>query len=67
MSNHMILNHKKNKFTLILSFILPLALYGCHTIEGVGTDIKQGGEALEHAAEDNTPCPRACPSCGRRY
>ncbi len=43
---------------------LPLVLWGCHTVEGVGTDISHAGHALEHASEDarqpctpTEPCP----------
>ena len=28
-----------------------LALAGCNTIEGVGKDVKKGGEAIEKAAK----------------
>jgi len=28
-----------------------LAVAGCNTIEGVGKDVKKGGEAIEKAAE----------------
>jgi entericidin B len=37
--------------------LLPMALFvalvfaGCNTIEGVGKDIKKGGEAIEKAAD----------------
>jgi predicted small secreted protein len=36
-----------------LAFILlaALALAGCNTIEGVGKDIKKGGEVIEKAAD----------------
>ena len=36
-----------------LAFILlaAVALAGCNTIEGVGKDIKKGGEAIEKAAD----------------
>ncbi len=30
-----------------------LALAGCNTVEGVGKDVKAGGEKIEKAAEKN--------------
>ena len=30
-----------------------LALSACNTIEGVGKDVKKGGEAIEKAADKN--------------
>lgn len=38
----------KKSFALIAMF-LPFA--GCNTIEGVGKDIKKGGEVIEKAAD----------------
>lgn len=57
--------NKNNKLLNILClFSLSLALYGCNTMEGVGTDIKEAGEALEHSAEESKPAPtRYCPYC----
>jgi predicted small secreted protein len=45
---------KKN---IIGTFILLACtvLGGCNTMEGVGTDIKQGGAALERTADRNKP------------
>ena len=38
--------------TKILSLIAAtLLLAGCNTVEGVGKDIKKGGEAIEKAAD----------------
>lgn len=37
---------------LILSTILLAFLSGCHTVSGVGQDIKGGGHALSNAAEE---------------
>ncbi len=47
----------------LLLAIIPLLLVGCHTVEGLGTDIRHTGTALESAAEDaHKPCPpRPCP------
>ncbi|HET9652678.1 MAG TPA: entericidin A/B family lipoprotein [Usitatibacter sp.] len=36
-------------FLLVLAF----ALVGCNTMEGVGKDVKKGGEAIEKAADRN--------------
>ncbi|MDX2217839.1 MAG: entericidin A/B family lipoprotein [Burkholderiales bacterium] len=41
----------KRIVSVILSATLLLVLSGCNTIEGVGKDIKKGGEAIEKAAE----------------
>lgn len=38
-------------FALIL--LAALALAGCNTMEGLGKDIKKGGEAIEKAADKN--------------
>lgn len=35
-------------FTL---FILGATLQGCNTMQGVGEDLEQGGEAIQDAAE----------------
>lgn len=63
MSINKFLNNKKKMFTLLLSLLLPLTLWGCNTIEGAGTDIKQGGRALERSAEHAKECPPPCPYC----
>lgn len=36
---------------LILSTVLLTFLSGCHTVAGVGQDIKGGGHAVSNAAE----------------
>jgi len=36
---------------ILLSLPAALVLSGCHTVEGVGKDLKQGGEAIERAAK----------------
>ena len=35
----------------ILFAVLALALVGCNTMEGLGKDIKKGGDKIEKAAE----------------
>lgn len=37
--------------TLIASLLALMFLAGCNTIEGVGKDIKKGGEVIEKTAE----------------
>lgn len=34
----------------IAMFVLALMLVGCNTMEGLGKDLKKGGETLEKAA-----------------
>jgi len=65
MKKNIFFNKKRKKLNLLLCLALPLALVGCNTIEGAGTDIKQGGKAIERAAENNKECPKPCPTCGR--
>ena len=36
---------------LVSMLIAIVALAGCNTIEGVGKDVKKGGEAIEKAAK----------------
>lgn len=36
---------------LFVAGVLAAVLGGCHTIEGVGKDIKAGGEAIEEIAK----------------
>ena len=36
---------------LLFIIAAALALAGCNTIEGVGKDVKKGGEAIEKAAK----------------
>ncbi len=36
---------------LALILLAALALAGCNTLEGVGKDVKKGGEAIEKAAK----------------
>ena len=37
--------------TLLLALACAFALSACNTVEGLGKDIKKGGEAIEKAAE----------------
>jgi predicted small secreted protein len=36
---------------ILIAIVAALLLAGCHTVEGVGKDIKKGGEAIEKAAK----------------
>jgi predicted small secreted protein len=36
---------------MLLLIAAFLALAGCHTVEGIGKDVKKGGEAIEKAAK----------------
>lgn len=36
---------------LVFVILAALALAGCNTLEGVGKDVKKGGEAIEKAAK----------------
>ncbi|MBZ0250071.1 MAG: entericidin A/B family lipoprotein [Burkholderiales bacterium] len=38
---------------ILLAAAVALALAGCNTVEGLGKDIKKGGEAIEKAADKN--------------
>ncbi len=35
----------------VFALVVAFALVGCNTVEGVGKDIKKGGEAIEKAAK----------------
>lgn len=35
---------------IVAAILAGLALAGCNTIEGIGKDVKKGGEAIERAA-----------------
>lgn len=39
-----------NKLTAFVAMIAVLALSACNTMQGMGKDIKKGGEAIEKAA-----------------
>ena len=36
---------------IILMLLAALALAGCNTMEGLGTDVQKGGEKIEKAAK----------------
>jgi predicted small secreted protein len=36
---------------ILLSLLAALVLSGCNTLQGVGKDLKQGGESIERAAK----------------
>jgi len=38
---------------IFLALVAAFALAGCNTVEGLGKDIKKGGEAIEKAADKN--------------
>lgn len=35
----------------VLAFLSLIGLAGCNTVQGLGKDIKKGGEAIEKAAK----------------
>lgn len=37
--------------TILCVIIAALALAGCNTVQGIGKDVKKGGEAIEKAAK----------------
>ncbi|XKH01575.1 entericidin A/B family lipoprotein [Marinobacter nauticus] len=37
---------------LLLSFLIGAGLAGCNTMEGVGEDMEEAGEAIEQEAEE---------------
>lgn len=55
----------RNKFKIYTILILPIALYGCNTMEGAGADIQKAGKALEQSAERNKENSPPCPCCSR--
>ena len=43
-----------NRLVALLSVLgFALSLGGCYTVEGVGKDVKAGGEKIEKAADKN--------------
>ncbi len=42
---------KKVLVTLALLLFLPLLLTACNTLQGMGEDMKQGGQALDRAVK----------------
>jgi len=45
----------KVKIKVSAMLLLCMSLGGCNTMEGLGTDIKKGGAAIERAADSNKP------------
>lgn len=41
----------KKILLLISLLLLPLALSACNTLQGMGEDMKQGGQALDRAVK----------------
>jgi predicted small secreted protein len=37
---------------------LGMCLAGCHTVQGMGRDLEQGGQAMQEAAEPDRQPPR---------
>jgi len=42
---------RKIVYVAIASLLAMVVLAGCNTMEGLGKDIKKGGEAIEQAAD----------------
>lgn len=62
-----IINFKKRPSIANIAMLsLPLLLFGCNTMEGLGTDIKETGKSLERSAEKNKQPPPPCPCCAGR-
>ena len=38
-------------FRVFFAFVMLLGLSACNTVEGIGKDVKKGGEAIEKAAK----------------
>jgi predicted small secreted protein len=38
-------------FRILVVFVLMLVLSACNTMQGIGKDVKKGGEAIEKAAK----------------
>jgi predicted small secreted protein len=48
------MNRKMVALLSLVGFaIAALAVAGCNTVEGVGKDVKAGGQAIEKAADKN--------------
>jgi predicted small secreted protein len=48
------MNRKMVALLALVGFaIAALAVAGCNTVEGVGKDVKAGGQAIEKAADKN--------------
>jgi predicted small secreted protein len=46
---------RKYKLLGLMSVFSVTMLFGCNTIEGIGRDVKKGGEVIEKAAEKAKP------------
>jgi len=42
---------RKSMFRVFIACIMMLGLSACNTVEGLGKDVKKGGEAIEKAAK----------------
>ena len=42
---------RKPIVAILLGLLLLVIFAGCNTIEGIGKDVKKGGEVIEKAAE----------------
>jgi predicted small secreted protein len=42
---------RKSVIFVLLGLISAVTLSACNTVEGIGKDVKKGGEAIEKAAE----------------
>ena len=42
---------RKIIFAGLMGVLSATMLFGCNTIEGIGRDVKKGGEVIEKAAE----------------
>ncbi len=46
---------RKFKLLGLMCVFSVTMLFGCNTIEGIGRDVKKGGEVIEKAAEKAKP------------
>ncbi|RVU32220.1 MULTISPECIES: entericidin A/B family lipoprotein [Neptunomonas] len=44
----------KKQISAVVALLLVVAVSGCSTVEGLGKDIRKGGQAIEKAAKDNS-------------
>ncbi len=47
------MKRRQDMTRILLAVAIALALAGCNTMEGIGKDIKKGGEVIEKAADKN--------------
>ena len=38
-------------FRVFVAFVMMLSLSACNTVQGIGKDVKKGGEVIEKAAK----------------